>query len=144
MALSISSETSVKVDVPMWAIAHIGKRVRLIQMLDEYGDGTFVFSVGSFGILDSITSEKQALVVFDDDPIKAWVDVPFQQLIAVDLEPDSFSKIPGRAGEIALSWSLGNDVKKRLSRPTFYRYRRQLLQHGIDISLPVSRSMNPQ
>jgi hypothetical protein len=49
---------------------------------------------------------------------------------------DEYLNIPGRAGELAVAWRDGADLKKRLSRPTFYRYRNQLLKFGIDIAVP--------
>ena len=32
-------------------------------------------------------------------------------------------------------WSVGQDVRQVLAKPTFYRHRQQLLEHGIDIAL---------
>lgn len=49
---------------------------------------------------------------------------------------DEFLEIPGRAGELAVAWRDGADLKKRISKPTFYRYRKELLNFGIDISIP--------
>lgn len=34
-----------------------------------------------------------------------------------------------------IAWVNGEDLRKVLSRPTFYRYRTKLLKHGIDISI---------
>lgn len=33
-------------------------------------------------------------------------------------------------------WADGHDVRQLVSRPTFYRHRAALLEHGIDISMP--------
>ena len=49
---------------------------------------------------------------------------------------DQFLEIPGRAGELAVAWRDGADLKKRLSQATYYRYRKQLLTFGIDIAVP--------
>lgn len=49
---------------------------------------------------------------------------------------DSYLEIPGRAGELAVAWRDGADLKKRLAQNTFYRYRRELLRYGIDIAVP--------
>lgn len=49
---------------------------------------------------------------------------------------DELLNIPGRAGELAVAWRDGADLKKRLSHNTFYRYRRELLVYGIDIAVP--------
>lgn len=37
-------------------------------------------------------------------------------------------------------WLDGHDIRSMLARNTFYRHRRQLLEHGIDISMPSNRS----
>lgn len=36
-------------------------------------------------------------------------------------------------------WFDGHDVRSMLSRPTFYRHRNQLLEHGIDISMASNK-----
>lgn len=33
------------------------------------------------------------------------------------------------------AWNMGLDCRERLSKPTFYRHRKQLLKYGIDISI---------
>ena len=33
------------------------------------------------------------------------------------------------------AWANGEDLRQVLSRPTFYRYRTKLLEHGVDISI---------
>ncbi len=49
---------------------------------------------------------------------------------------DDLLNIPGRAGELAVAWRDGADLRKRLERRTYYRYRKELLQYGIDIAVP--------
>lgn len=51
---------------------------------------------------------------------------------------DEYLEIPGRAGELAVAWRDGADLKKRLAQNTFYRYRRELLAYGIDIAVPCN------
>ena len=36
-------------------------------------------------------------------------------------------------------WFDGHDVRSMVSRPTFYRHRNQLLEHGIDISMASNK-----
>lgn len=55
-------------------------------------------------------------------------------LTQMEVSTDDFESIPGRLGEIAIAWRNGVDMKTRLPRNTFYRYRKQLKSHGIDIS----------
>lgn len=56
---------------------------------------------------------------------------------------DQYQLIPGRAGEIALSWRAGVDVWKRLGERARYKYRKQLLAYGIDIKRPCAVSRLP-
>ena len=72
-----------------------------------------------------------------------WVDgmedrvyALFSDVVAGEAKVDSYLEIPGRAGELAVAWRDGADLKKRLSHNTFYRYRRELLGYGIDIAVP--------
>jgi len=51
---------------------------------------------------------------------------------------DEYLEIPGRAGELAVAWRDGADLKKRLAQNTYYRYRRELLRYGIDIAVPCN------
>lgn len=74
-----------------------------------------------------------------------WVDgmedriyALFNDVIDGSVFVDSYLEIPGRAGELAVAWRDGADLKKRLSQPTYYRYRRELLKFGIDIAVPCT------
>lgn len=60
----------------------------------------------------------------------------FNDVIGGEAHVDSFLEIPGRAGELAVAWRDGADLKTRLSNGTFYRYRKELLKYGIDIAVP--------
>lgn len=60
----------------------------------------------------------------------------FNDVIEGQAHVDSFLEIPGRAGELAVAWRDGADLKKRLAQNTYYRYRRELLKYGIDIAVP--------
>jgi hypothetical protein len=60
----------------------------------------------------------------------------FNDPIAATVRVDEYLEIPGRAGELAVAWRDGADLKKRLSKVTFYKYRKELLQFGIDIAVP--------
>jgi hypothetical protein len=72
-----------------------------------------------------------------------WVDgmedriyALFNDVIDGSAHVDSFLEIEGRAGELAVAWRDGADLKKRLAQNTYYRYRRELLKFGIDIAVP--------
>lgn len=43
--------------------------------------------------------------------------------------------LPSRLRLVYQSWLAGDDLRTFLSRPTFYRYRKQLLDYGVDISI---------
>lgn len=60
----------------------------------------------------------------------------FNDVIQGQTHVDQYLEIPGRAGELAVAWRDGADLKKRLSTATFYRYRKELLKYQIDISVP--------
>lgn len=60
----------------------------------------------------------------------------FNDVVGGEAHVDSFLEIPGRAGELAVAWRDGADLKKRLAQNTYYRYRRELLKYGIDIAVP--------
>lgn len=62
----------------------------------------------------------------------------FSDVVVGNAEVDSYLEIPGRAGELAVAWRDGADLKKRLAQNTFYRYRRELLGYGIDIAVPCN------
>lgn len=76
-----------------------------------------------------------------------WVDgmedriyALFNDVIDGSVVVDAYLEIPGRAGELAVAWRDGADLKKRLAQNTYYRYRRELLKYGIDIAVPCSVS----
>jgi Phage X family/Phage replication protein CRI len=68
------------------------------------------------------------------DKIYALFTDPLQQAASVD----EYLEIPGRAGELAVAWRDGADLRKRLAQNTYYRYRRELLAYGIDIAIPAN------
>jgi II/X family phage/plasmid replication protein len=50
------------------------------------------------------------------------------------LKDDVLDDLPCRLRLTYQAWLNGDDMKALLSRPTFYRYRSQLLKFGVDIS----------
>jgi len=73
-----------------------------------------------------------------DDDMTAKTYALFNGVIAGAANVDEYLEIEGRAGELAVAWRDGADLKKRLSHNTFYRYRRELLKFGIDIAIPAN------
>jgi II/X family phage/plasmid replication protein len=54
---------------------------------------------------------------------------------AAMLKPDKLEGLPPRLALAYQSWQSGHDLRAMLSRATFYRYRAELLKHGVDIAL---------
>ena len=50
--------------------------------------------------------------------------------------------LPTELRSTYLSWKSGYDVKALLSKPTFYRHRKKLITHGLDISIPSGARPN--
>jgi II/X family phage/plasmid replication protein len=54
---------------------------------------------------------------------------------AVMIEPAQLEGLPGTLQLVYQSWSAGHDLRTILPRATFYKRRRELLEHGIDIAI---------
>lgn len=50
------------------------------------------------------------------------------------LKDDVLDSLPSRLRLAYQAWLNGDDLKAVLPRPTFYRYRKQILEYGVDIS----------
>lgn len=74
MANAIASQV-----VPSWAVSSLGKRVRLLEDLQ---DGPFTYPAG-LATLDAIFQGPYALVFFDKDETD-FVNVPFNLLEPVE------------------------------------------------------------
>ena len=58
------------------------------------------------------------------------------------LKDDVLDSLPPRLRLTYQAWLNGDDLKTVLSRPTFYRYRKQILQYGVDISSKSPKEKN--
>lgn len=132
-----------RIDVPLWAFSQLGKPVLTSQIIRE-NDQTY--PIGSRFILDGISSQSNgsnhAVLTDENDRREICGEVPFSCL-AQPIEPGIL--IPGftgRLGEILFLWQHGFDLRKALSKATFYRYRSILLSHSIDICKPCPRGQN--
>lgn len=56
------------------------------------------------------------------------------------LDPDTITSLPPRLQAAYQLWKDGHDLRAMFPRPTFYRYRSQLLPHGIDIAVKQHRT----
>lgn len=73
-----------------------------------------------------------------DDEMQRHVYAIFSDVISNSANVDEYLEIPGRAGELALAWRDGADLRVRLSQGTYYKYKKILLSYGIDISIPAN------
>ena len=60
------------------------------------------------------------------------------------LNSDVLETLPGRLRTAHQLWVEGHDLRSLLARPTFYRYRKELLKHGVDIAVKRDREEPPQ
>lgn len=58
------------------------------------------------------------------------------------LPDDVLKSIPARLKGFYALWATGQDLRQSMSRSSFYRYRSQLLEYGIDISLIQAEQRN--
>ena len=58
------------------------------------------------------------------------------------LKDDVLDSLPPRLRLTYQAWLNGDDLKSVLPRPTFYRYRKQILEYGIDISTKSPKKNN--
>lgn len=56
------------------------------------------------------------------------------------LDAEVLDGLSGRQLLAYQAWKDGHDLRATLSRPTFYRYRAELLRHGIDIAVKQERT----
>lgn len=54
---------------------------------------------------------------------------------AIMIDAPTLDGLPGRLQLAYSAWKSGHDLRATLSRPTFYRYRQELLKHGVDIAV---------
>ena len=54
---------------------------------------------------------------------------------AMTMTPATLEELSGALQGAYSLWKEGHDLRQVYSRPTFYRYRAKLLEHGIDISI---------
>jgi II/X family phage/plasmid replication protein len=58
---------------------------------------------------------------------------------ATMIDAPTLEGLPGRLQLAYEAWKVGNDLRATLARNTFYRYRTELLRHGIDIAVKQER-----
>lgn len=79
----------------------------------------------------------------DNEPNDVFIDYMSRLEMSEQKQLDDLLlKIPRAFGMTYCSWKEGYDVKSLLPKNTFYRHRRLLLEHGIDISIPSGNKPN--
>ena len=59
---------------------------------------------------------------------------------ATMIDAPTIADLPGRLQLAYQAWKTGQDLRATLARNTFYRYRTELLKHGIDIAVQQERT----
>lgn len=137
----VKEQRQSRMDVPLWALSHLGKQVSLSTPWRHLDD---TYPVGSVATLDGIThfpdgskhGSNRALLVFDPEDPGSLVDVPFAYIDSPPIPLELLRLIPGHVGRIAFMWANGMDMQAILPRSSFYRYRTALLKYAVDISKP--------
>jgi II/X family phage/plasmid replication protein len=57
----------------------------------------------------------------------------------IALTTDKLSELPHHLRGTYILWSNGENPRENLSKPTFYKHRKQLREYGIDINIAVDR-----
>lgn len=134
-----------RIDVPLWAFSHLGKVVSLSKVVRQNEQE---YPVGTRFILDGITSQNNgnnlAVLTDEDDRADIVAEVPFS---FIEEPVEAGTLVPGlygRLGEVLFLWQHGFDLRKGLSKATFYRYRASLLAHSIDICKPCPVNRSPR
>jgi II/X family phage/plasmid replication protein len=58
------------------------------------------------------------------------------------LSPEVIESLKPALRAAVAAWEAGHDLRAMFSRPTFYRHRRELLPHGIDIATLMPREVS--
>lgn len=127
------------------------------QLLSEYADDKLR--------LELVLRSQQLTDLFPFKTARQWAaDTPAKLhalfLGAIDmsnqftLTHDEIDGLPARLVAVYRLWKSGEDLRSMYPKNTFYRYRRQLLEHDIDIALiqpksfdnvvPLVRALRPQ
>lgn len=86
MAYSIGTQNEPALQIPAWMPLFLGRPIRLLSALDDYGDGTKIYHPGTVGILDAIqwcylSGSIFCVCAFTDD-LSCLSNVPL-----LDIEP---------------------------------------------------------
>lgn len=57
----------------------------------------------------------------------------------IEMNEHEIEKLPARLQLAYYAWMNGKDLKKTLTKPTYYRYQAELKKHNIDISIPRAK-----
>ena len=79
----------------------------------------------------------------DNEPNKVFLEYMSRLEMTEQKQLDTLIPIlPGELRNTYLTWKEGYDVRSLMSKPTFYRHRKRLLEHGLDISIPSGNKPN--
>ena len=76
----------------------------------------------------------------DNEPYEVYEKYMVKLEMSTQKELDCLiDDIPRSISNTYLIWKEGYDLKSRLPKNTYYRHRRELLKHGVDISIPSAK-----
>lgn len=58
----------------------------------------------------------------------------------ITLSTEAMNALPRRLLSTYVLWSGGENPREIMSKPTFYKHRKELLEYGIDINLPTEKA----
>lgn len=109
---------------------HVG--IDLVEWVKASGLARFEVSLKSRFLSQN---GMQSVGFWEGDMSNVVYDERFAGVLSqMTVNVDQFEEIPGRLGEIAIAWRNGVDMRERLPKTSFYRFRKQLKAYGIDIS----------
>ncbi len=79
----------------------------------------------------------------DNEPIDAFIEYMSRLEMTEQKQLDDLVlELPNELRATYLTWKTGYNVKSLMAKPTFYRHRKRLLAHGVDISIPSGKKPN--
>jgi II/X family phage/plasmid replication protein len=111
------------------------KELATLEML-EYADKALRIE----GVIRQLELKRRLLNVASNWDIDTAEELLLEYISKLEmsdvymLKDDVLDSLPPRLRLTYQAWLNGDDLKTVLPRPTFYRYRKQILEYGVDIS----------
>lgn len=139
-----------------WSLKFYSKALELKasghQLPREFFDAKSFHEFASDKLRAELTLRTKELKKLGLDKGTAWgdnehIDVFMDYMGRLDMSEqkqldDLVLTLPSVFRSTYLTWKEGYDVKSLLPKRTFYRHRKRLLEHGLDISIPSGNKPN--